>query len=243
VTLEAEFLWGVFPYIVITVFLGGIAARYATDKYGWTSKSTELLEKRQLKWGSLLFHWGFVLVVGGHVLGLLVPVSLDQQLGVSSESYHTLAFWGGAAAGTVTIIGLGILTFRRVANPRVRSTSSVADYLTLGVLFLVMGMGLWDTLGNTLINGGYEYRTTVGVWFRSLFLFSPNVGAMAGAPATYQYHAILGMVFFLAFPFTRLVHILSLPYEYINRRFILYRSLRSTRKSSAGTSLTAERLR
>jgi nitrate reductase gamma subunit len=232
-TVEAEFLWGIFPYIVITVFLGGCAARYATDKYGWTSKSTQLLEKRLLKWGSLLFHWGFVLVVGGHVLGLLVPVSLDQQLGVTSEGYHTLAFWGGSAAGVVAIAGLAILAYRRVANPRIRATSSVADYLTLGVLFLVMVAGLWDTLGNTVLNGAYEYRTTVGVWFHSLFVFSPNVGAMAGTPETYQLHAILGMVFFLAFPFTRLVHILSLPFEYLNRRFILYRSLRSMRKASA----------
>jgi nitrate reductase gamma subunit len=184
------------------------------------------LEKRLLKWGSLLFHWGFVLVFGGHVLGLLVPVSLDERLGVSSEMYHSLAFWGGAVAGVVAIVGLAVLTYRRLAYPRVRATSSVSDYLTLGVLFLVMGAGLWDTLGNTLLNGAYEYRTTVGVWFRSLVLFAPNVGAMSGAPTVYRFHAILGMVFFLVFPFTRLVHILSLPFEYVNRRYILYRSLR-----------------
>lgn len=220
------FLWGILPYITITVFLVGTAGRYAGDKYGWTSKSTELLEKRLLKWGSLLFHWGFVIVFGGHILGLLVPASVDQRLGVSSEMYHATAFWGGAAAGVVAIAGLAILTYRRLAYPRVRATSSVSDYLTLGLLFLVMGAGLWDTLGNTLLYGAYEYRTTVGAWFRSLVLFSPNIGSMAGAPAVYRFHALVGMAFFLIFPFTRLVHILSLPFEYLNRRFILYRSLR-----------------
>lgn len=221
------FLWGILPYIVVTVFVVGVAGRYAGDKYGWTSKSTEILEKRLLKWGSLLFHWGFVLVFGGHVLGLLVPPEVDAALGVSSERYHVLAFWGGAAAGVVALLGLGILTYRRLAYPRVRATSAVSDYLTLAVLFLVMGAGLWDTLGNTALYGAYEYRTTVGAWFRSLLLFSPDVGAIAGAPLVYRFHAIVGMVFFLVFPFTRLVHILSLPFEYLNRRFILYRSQRT----------------
>lgn len=226
------FLWGILPYITVTFFFVGVAGRYAGDKYGWTSKSTELLEKRLLKWGSLLFHWGFVFVFGGHILGLLVPVWFDEQLGITSEGYHTMAFWAGAAAGIIAILGLAILTYRRLAYPRVRVTSSASDYLTLGVLFLVMGVGLWDTLGNTVLYGAFEYRTTVGVWFRSLLFFSPNVGAMSSAPAVYQLHALVGMIFLLVFPFTRLVHILSLPFEYLNRRFILYRSLRPLRRGS-----------
>lgn len=219
------FLWAGYPYIAIFVFLAGVIMRFDRDPYGWTSKSSEILEKRMLGIGSLLFHWGFIVVFIGHVFGLLVPVSFYNSLGITTEEYHTLAFYLGTAAGVISIIGLLILLVRRIINPRVRATSTFDDYFTLIVLLIIMGVGIFTTDVYTLTSGPYDYRHTIAVWVRSLFTLQPDVAVMASAPLSFQIHVLLGLFFFAVFPFTRLVHILSLPIPYLWRRYIVYRPL------------------
>ncbi len=223
-------LWVALPYTVMGVFLLLLLWRYAYDQYGWTSKSSEVLEKRLLGWGSLLFHYGFLLVFGGHILGLLVPPEADDALGMSPDNYHLLAGIGGAIAGVVAVSGLVILVVRRLGVRRVRVTSTPTDYLTLAVLLTVMSIGLFNTIAYGSIFGEYDYRSSVGVWIRSLFLLAPDAGIMATAPLTYQAHALAGLAFFLILPFTRLVHLFSLPAPYLFRRPILYRSLTPLRR-------------
>jgi nitrate reductase gamma subunit len=223
-TFADQFLWVVFPYIALTVFVVGLVWRYSSDPYGWTSKSSEVLEKRWLAWGNQLFHWGFLAVVVGHVMGLLIPPSVDASVGLTTASYHAVAFYGGSASGVVALAGLVILTLRRVGIKRVRVTSTPSDYLTLALLLGVMTLGMLDTLGYTAIVGPYDYRDTIGVWFRGLVTFAPNVAAMANVPELFQIHVLAGLVFFMLLPFTRLVHLFSLPFHYLNRRFIVFRS-------------------
>lgn len=229
------FVWGAYPYIALTIFVVGLVLRYDKDPWGWTSKSSEILEKRLLQVGSLLFHWGFLLVVAGHVMGLLIPAGVYASFGVTAESYHVLAFYGGAASGLVSVAGLIVLLIRRLLSPRIKATSGVDDFFTLAILLAVMGMGLANTLGYTLLVGPYDYRLTVGVWVRSLFLLRPDVALMASAPLSYQVHVVLGLLFFAVLPFTRLVHIFSLPLPYLRRRYIIYRSL-EVRSLAAGNS-------
>jgi len=230
------FVWGVYPYIALTIFVVGLVLRYDKDPWGWTSKSSEILEKRMLQAGSLLFHWGFLLVVVGHIMGLLIPAGLYSSLGITPEGYHVLAFYGGAASGLISIAGLIVLLARRLISPRIKATSGVDDYFTLAILLVVMGMGLANTLGYTLLIGPYDYRFTVGVWVRSLFYLKPDVALMASAPLSYQVHVALGLLFFAVLPFTRLVHIFSLPLPYLWRRYIIYRSIevRSLAKENSG---------
>src|SRR5690625_4842350 len=92
-------LWGVLPYIVLTIFIGGHIYRYQKDQFGWTTKSSEFLEKRNIKWGSQLFHWGVLLVLAGHILGIIVPVGFYNSIGVSEGMYHTIALLFGIPAG------------------------------------------------------------------------------------------------------------------------------------------------
>ena len=228
-TVVDQLLWVVFPYIALTVFVLGLVWRYSSDPYGWTSKSSELLEKKWLSWGNQLLHCGFVAVFVGHVIGLLIPPDVDASASLTTANYHVVAFYGGSAAGLVAMAGLVILTVRRVGIKRVRVTSTPSDFLTLGLLLSVMTLGLYDTLVYTATVGAYDYRDTIGVWFRGLVSLSPNASVMAGVPQFFQIHVLFGLAFFLLLPFTRLVHLFSLPFHYVYRRFILFRSQRPIR--------------
>lgn len=126
------FLWGVYPYLVLTVFVIVLIVRMRNDPFGWTSKSSEFLEKRWLRWGSLLFHWGILFVVAGHVAGLLIPIQWHRGMGISDEIYHAIAVWAGSLAGLAAGVGALILLFRRLLDRRIRVTSTPGDLLSIG---------------------------------------------------------------------------------------------------------------
>ncbi|MCF6094463.1 respiratory nitrate reductase subunit gamma [Microaerobacter geothermalis] len=220
-----QFLWVIFPYLMFTIFFVGHFYRFNTDQYGWTAKSSEILEKRGLKWGSLLFHWGIIFVFFGHVAGILVPKWVYSVIGVSEEMYHIGAVWVGGFVGIVTMIGILLLLGRRLAVGRIYVNSSTSDIVTVVSLVIVMGLGLGTTMGYTALGGEFDYRETIGPWFRSLFVFSPQPELMAGAPLIFQLHILAAFALFGIWPFTRLVHVWSLPLTYLRRSYVVYRSL------------------
>ena len=130
-----QFLWVVLPYIVLTIFIGGHIYRYQYDQFGWTSKSSELLEKKLLRLGSNLFHWGIIFVFGGHVMGLLIPVEVYEAMGITEHQYHTIALVGGIPAGLAATFGILILFYRRMTVRRLIATSTKGDWVSL--FFLV----------------------------------------------------------------------------------------------------------
>lgn len=216
------YVWLVLPYASLALFVGGHVWRYRRDQLGWTSRSTQLLESRLLAWGSNLFHWGAIAVILGHVLGILVPASATQALGVSERDYHHLAGIGGGLAGLICLAGLVILAYRRAAVARVRVTTSSADvavYLLLATLIL---LGVGEAIGYNVFGSGYNYRLSVGPWFRSLF-YQPRPELMSQAPVVYQLHAAIPWLIYALWPFSRLVHVWSIPVQYLGRPYILYR--------------------
>ena len=98
-----QFLWVLFPYIIFAIFIGGHIFRYNYDQFGWTSKSSELLEKKMLRIGSLLFHFGIMFVIGGHVMGILIPEAVYRSIGISEHMYHVVAISFGLPAGVASI--------------------------------------------------------------------------------------------------------------------------------------------
>ena len=216
-------LWVVLPYSAMVLFVAGHVWRYRHDQFGWTSRSTQLLESRWLAWGSNLFHWGALAAIAGHVLGILVPTQITQFFGVSERLYHMVSVTAGTAAGIACVAGLGILIVRRTRFVRVRRTTSRVDVATYFLLTVVIALGMVETLGYNALGGGYDYRATVGVWFRGLLYFSPHPGLMAGAPLVYQLHAAAAWLLFALWPFSRLVHAWSVPWQYVGRPYILYR--------------------
>lgn len=222
-TNPAEYIWVVGPYVAMAVFVVGHIWRYRVDKFGWTSRSTQLLESRWLAWGSNLFHYGALAAIGGHVLGILVPAQLTAYLGVSEDRYHLLSAGAGTVAGVACAVGLVILVVRRLRFPRVRPTTSSTDLVVYLLLVVIIGLGLYETIAYSALGGGYDYRATVAIWFRGLFLLSPHPELMTSAPLVYQFHAAIAWLLFALWPFSRLVHAWSLPFQYIGRPYILYR--------------------
>ncbi|HKW19834.1 MAG TPA: respiratory nitrate reductase subunit gamma [Ktedonobacterales bacterium] len=133
----AGFIWGLFPYICLVVMIVGTIYRYQTDQLRWTSKSSELLEKKLLILGSVTFHIGILFVFLGHILGLLIPIQAYNALGISSEVYHGFAIVIGGASGLVALFGISVLLYRRIAVECVRRDSDISDYIADGLLLMV----------------------------------------------------------------------------------------------------------
>lgn len=227
-----QFWWVVFPYITVMLMIVGLFYRYMYGQKGWGSKSSEILERKWLKWGSLMFHYGILCVIVGHVMGLIVPISAYRALGVSTEFYHMNADIFGGLAGLVTTAGLVILLLRRIFNARVRRNSSSSDYVALTMLLIVVALGVLVTVGYNNIYGPYEYRTTVGPWFRGLITLHPNASLMTTVPLLLQIHIVASFVLFAVWPYTRLVHVFSVPVRYPLRAPMQYRSRVGYRKMS-----------
>ncbi len=212
------FFWVVFPYIAITIFFIGNAFRFFAFPYTWRTKSSEILEKKMLRPASLLFHYGIIFAFFGHIIGIVIPKSWTEEMGISEHTYHFLALYGGTAAGLMVVAGLVLFIYRRLTNPRLLAITTTMDWITLFLLLAITTLGVINTIFLQ-----YDYRDTVAPWFRGLWVFTPNYTLMADVPILLKLHIFLVFVLTAIFPFTRLVHILSIPFSYIFRRPIVYR--------------------
>lgn len=218
------FLWGALPYLVIGLLATGLAWRYRYDKFGWTTRSSELYESRILKIASPMFHYGILFVFAGHIMGLFIPAAWTDAIGMDEHAYNLLSLFAGTAAGILAVVGIGMLIYRRRTNTAVFHATTRNDKLMYLVLVAAIVMGLWAKLTHAGLDEGYDYRTTIAPWSRSIFTLRPEVDLMAQAPVAFQIHAVIGMLLFALLPFTRLVHIFSAPLQYLFRPYIVYRS-------------------
>jgi nitrate reductase gamma subunit len=236
----AQLLWVILPYLAVATFVVGHAWRWQRDQFTWTTRSTQLLEARWLKLGSPLFHFGLLAVIGGHIIGILIPQSVTDSLGISENTYRIFSATLGTLAGAALLAGLAILIARRLRDPRVAATTRGMDVAVMLLLAFMVGTGMWNTVIENIVNGGYNYRQTVSPWFRGLFLLDPNASLMtrSAIPLSYQLHAIGGWLILMVWPFSRLVHAWSVPLGYLRRRPIVYRSRapRGVRVGAGGLS-------
>ncbi|MDP3713180.1 MAG: respiratory nitrate reductase subunit gamma [Mycobacteriales bacterium] len=228
-------LWVIIPYVSIAVFVGGHLWRYRYDKFGWTTRSSQLYEKRLLRLGSPLFHFGILGVAGGHVVGLLVPETWTDAVGVSEGLYHGASLALGTIAGLATVVGMAILIYRRRTVGPVFSATTKNDkamYVVLGATILA---GLLTTVLSNALGHPHDYRQTVAPWFRSVLSFRPDSTLIEAAPWGFQLHVELAWLLFAFWPFTRLVHVFSAPLGYLTRPYIPYRSRVDTQLGLQGS--------
>jgi nitrate reductase gamma subunit len=217
-------LWVILPYVAMTTFVVGHWWRYRTDQFHWTSQSTQLFEHKILGWAGPAFHYGALAAVAGHVIGMLIPKSFTETIGISESAYRWISAIPGSIAAAVCAVGLVGLVYRRATNDRVRRTTSRTDLLVYFLLTVLIAIGGWLTFGHNLLTSSpYDYRESIAPWWRSLFTLQPDVQAAAGAATIYQVHAIVAWAFWALFPFSRLVHAWSIPVQYLGRPYILYR--------------------
>lgn len=228
------FLWGAFPYISLGVLVVGLIWRYRTDQFGWTSRSSELHEHAILRAGSPLFHVGILMVAGGHFVGLAIPNTWTEALGLSEEAYHLGATVLGTFAAVLTIVGIGALLYRRRMNRSVFLATTTNDKIMYVFLALPIALGTWATVQNQIFGDahGYDYRETISPWLRSIFTLQPEIALMGDVPISFKLHVLSGFLLLIIWPFTRLVHVLSAPLGYSTRPYVVYRS--RTANVSAG---------
>jgi nitrate reductase gamma subunit len=217
-------LWVALPYVTIATFVVGTIWRYRYDKFGWTTRSSQLYERRLIRIASPLFHIGILAVVGGHVIGLLIPEAWTDAVGISESAYHVMAVALGLFAGAATLVGIALLIYRRRTVGPVFAATTRNDKTMYVFLLAAISLGLLTTLvGAGVLGEGHNYREDVSVWFRSILTFQPQPELMADAPPSFRVHAVAGMLVFVIWPFTRLVHAFSAPIGYLFRPYVVYR--------------------
>lgn len=217
-------LWVALPYISGAIFIGGHIWRYRYDKFGWTTRSSQVYESRLLRWGSPMFHLGILMVVAGHAVGLLIPREWLYAIGVTEHIYHLGATILGTFAAALTLAGLAILIYRRRRVGPVFLATTPMDkvmYVFLGAALL---FGTAATLVHQVFGGGFSYRETISPWFRQMIIFQPNPELMVNVPLLFQLHVLSALLLFALWPFTRLVHVFSAPVGYLFRPYVVYRS-------------------
>jgi len=210
-------LFGIFPYIALTVLVVGSIIRYDREPYSWRANSSQLLRRKQLIWGSVLFHVGILVIFAGHFVGLLTPIVIWDALGVPHGAKQLLAVIAGGIAGVFCLIGLVMLLHRRLTDSRIRKTSSFWD---IGILVLLLAQLLLG-LGTIFVSLNHLDGHTMVLfmnWAFGVVTFQPDVaGYILHAPLIFKLHIVLGLTIFTVFPFTRLVHMFSAPVRYLWR--------------------------
>ena len=215
------FLWVALPYIAFTFLIVGTLVRFLYFERNWTTKSSQFLEKKQLRIANPVFHFGLLCVIAGHVVGILIPKTWTAAIGINDHMYHEGALYMGVVAGIIIIVGFLLLMKRRFTVAELQVNTSRLDKW----LYLFLTLAIFSGMAGTLLNasGFFDYRVSIGPWFRSLLAFMPDPSLMEGAPFMFKFHMLTWMVVAIIFPFSRLVHCLSAPLNYLTRPFIIYR--------------------
>ena len=202
-----NFAFNVYPYLCLAVFLMGSLARFDRDQYTWKSDSSQLLRAGTLRWGSNLFHVGILFLLMGHTVGLLTPHWLYETF-ITPEHKQTVAVTAGGVAGVVCFIGLSMLLYRRLFDPRIRLTSHRTDLAILIILWVQLTVGL-ITLPYSFGHKDATVMLALSDWAQRIVTLRPNADGLVSLDWPYKLHLVLGMTIFLLFPFSRLVHVWS----------------------------------
>ncbi len=218
ITFLDHLVYGWYPYFCLTVFIVGSLIRFDREQYTWRSGSSQLLRRRQLIWGSNLFHVGILVIFAGHFVGLLTPLAVFDWLGISHTFKQVLAIAVGGIAGIACFVGLTLLIHRRLFDRRILRTSSFGDIAILLILYAQLSLGLSTIFLSLNHLDGHEMVRFMN-WAQGTLTLQPDAWRLIiGADLIFKLHIFLGLTIFLVFPFTRLVHIWSAPVWYLGRR-------------------------
>ncbi len=209
-------LFGIYPYIAIVTMILGSILRYDQNPYSWKADSSQLLSRKGLRWGSNLFHVGILLLFFGHLVGLLTPHWAYDPF-ISAGDKQMVAMVAGGIFGAMRLVGMIILIWRRVGNQRIRATTKPMDMAILLILFVQMILGL-ATIPVSAQHPDGSSMIALASWAQSIVTFQPGAANfIADQAIIFKLHIFLGLTIFLLFPFTRLVHMFSVPLKYVLR--------------------------
>ena len=212
------FAFVIYPYIVLTTFVLGHLYRYFTDRFGWNARSSELLEKRGTWYRITLFHWGILLTLMGHTGGLLIPQRYYDLFGITGQTHTFVAVVAGLLFGLAAFLGVALLMHRRITRPRIAATTTLNNMITLILLFLATGTGLYNVMF-----GHFYVLDTIAPWIRGVVILKPDPQLMLDVPLSYKIHILAALTVLGFSPFSRLIHIWSAPFEYLFRKVLVLR--------------------
>ncbi len=221
------FLFGVYPYVALTIAIIGTWVRFDLSQYSWKTGSTQMLRTKNMRLASNLFHVGIIVVLLGHLFGMLTPHFLYDRF-ISAGHKQILAVVVGGIAGVFCWFGLVMLMWRRFTDDRISNTSSFSDKLILVLLFIQLNLGLLSIFTSVKHLDGLTMLNLAG-WAQDITILRP-IQAAARIEQTdliYQLHMALGITLVMIFPFTRLIHIISAPIWYLGRRYQIVRQKQS----------------
>lgn len=217
------FFFGIYPYIAGAVFLVGSLVRFDYEPYTWKSGSSQFLRRRGMLFASNAFHIGIIFLLTGHFVGLLTPHEVYGALGLTPAAKQVMAMTAGGIAGTLAFFGMIFLVYRRLTDARVRAAGSPMDTAILLLLFVQLVLGLCTIPVSAHHAEGSAMLALAG-WAQHVVTFRGDAANMvAEVEPVFKIHLVLGMTILLLFPFSRLVHIWSVPLGYLGRRYQLVR--------------------
>jgi nitrate reductase gamma subunit len=229
-----NFVFGIFPYIALTIMILGSIARYERDPFTWKTKSSQMLRTRQFVIGSVLFHVGVLAIFVGHAVGLLTPKELWYAFGISSGTKQIIAIVAGGVAGLAALAGGAILLLRRLTDPRIKANSSFGDNAVMIILIVQLVLGL-ATIPLALGHLDGSEMLKFMAWAQGILSFKAgSAGYISDVHPIFKLHIFLGLVIFVMVPFTRLAHVISgvaVPFRYLLGRtgYQIVRSRRGVR--------------
>ncbi len=220
-----DFIFGIYPYIAGAIFLLGSWVRFDREQYTWKADSTQLLSNSGVRLYSNLFHVGIIGIFFGHLVGLLTPHSWFLAMGVSDIDHQYMAIYAGGLFGLACIAGAAMLFLRRISDARVRAAGRSRDTFTIGWLLVTVTLGLSTipvSYGHAE-HGDAATMIALSEWAKSVVTFGADPSLIAGVSTVFKAHMFFGMTVFLIFPFTRLVHVWSVPIGYLGRAYQIVR--------------------
>ncbi len=231
-----QLAFGWYPYLAVTVLVIGSILRFDADQYSWRSQSSQFLRRKQMMIGSNLFHMGVLVLLVGHFVGLLTPVTVIDRLGIGHDVKQLMALVVGGVAGIAAFVGCTLLLHRRLFDPRIRRSSSIGDIADLVLIWSQLVLGILTTYWTIEHLDGSEMLRFMS-WAQGVLTFDPAApDAIKEVALVYKLHIILGLTLFLITPFTRLVHIWSAPIWFLLRPG--YQIVRSRRAGKPDYSRT-----
>lgn len=218
------FAFGIYPYIAFAILIIGTWVRYEREQYTWKADSSQLLERKWLRRGSIAFHVGILGIFFGHLFGLLTPAGVWYALGVSTPAKQMVAIVAGGLFGVLCFVGLTILLLRRLLHPRIRAASSTMDIVVLLLLYSQLLLGLASVFVSLGHLDGLEMVKFMN-WAQGVVTFQGvnAAGYISDVHWIFKAHVILGLTLLVVFPFSRLVHMLSVPLKYMGRNYQVVR--------------------
>lgn len=225
-----DLVFGAYPYLAGAVFLLGSWIRFDREQYTWKADSSQLLSNRNMRLASNLFHVGILGIFFGHLVGMLLPHSWFLGMGISDVSHQYIAIYAGGVFGIMCLIGAAILLLRRVGNPRVKAVSRRRDTFVIGWLLVTVSLGLSTILVSSghAAEGDVSDMVALTNYVKSIATLSVDPGLIRDVSPIFKIHMLFGMTVFLIFPFTRLVHVWSVPISYLGRAYQIVRVKRVT---------------